>query len=163
MHIAICEVIEKFMSIWCSVWGLWALGNLLTGKHYYTVNVVLLNIQECKSFCFFPEQEVKFVFGFVFLITVLKFNLWMCLNFFVHIMIIIKKKKKAHDLRFIPIFLPAMREKLPNIEEGRKTKLWNKSNLFLIVIVDFFRVFFRYFSKIDILEVGIVIDHSHKF
>lgn len=31
------------------------------------------------------------------------------------------------------MFLWAMREKLPSINEGKETKLWNKINLFLIV------------------------------
>lgn len=40
-----------------------------------------------------------------------------------------------------------MCEKLPNIEEGRETKLLNEINLFLIVIVGFFSGFFQIFFQ----------------
>lgn len=67
MYIAICAVIEKFMSILPSVWGIWALGSLLTRKHYYVVNVILLKRQ---GFCLFLESGREFMFYIVFLITV---------------------------------------------------------------------------------------------
>lgn len=70
MNIAICEVIEKFTSILPSVCGIWALGNLLTWKHYYVANIILLKKQEGKGFCFLSGLGGEFMFGFVFLSTV---------------------------------------------------------------------------------------------